>query len=275
MAASLGAPLMDMQSTTPIGRLMAALSVWSTEDFAQSFCMVGIAEAFDKTWFVALILAMKAAKLPVFIGCFGGLAVHVIIAAVIGYTASSMINLRYLQLATAALFFTMAGLYTYDWYHADPDADVIESGCADAVDDLGGGDDIKKELNNYGSSPASPKKKTGDLVVMSEAFLAVFIAEWGDRTQIAMFGQHASQPLMPVICGSLLAFALLTTSAVLLAKALSGVRIKEQWLFMIGALSFLVFGFQALYDTMEPAPGVINQVPIRAVHPLQTKPGQF
>jgi putative Ca2+/H+ antiporter (TMEM165/GDT1 family) len=233
-----------------IDRLVAALAVWSTEGFLQSFCMISVAEAFDKTWFVALILAMKTSKLPVFIGAFSALVLHTLIAASIGYTAASLINLRWLRLAAATLFFSMAGLYAYEWYNADPDADVVESGCADAEQETGGQAD---ELGSYGSTHVSPKKVSSSLIV--QAFVAVFIAEWGDRTQIAMFGQHASQPLMPVICGSLLAFALLTTSAVLVAKALSGVKIKEKSLSLIGALSFLLFGFQSLYDSIQTAPG--------------------
>jgi len=51
------------------------------------------------------------------------------------------------------------------------------------------------------------------LAVFGKAFMGVFIAEWGDRTQIAMIGQHASQPLIPVCIGSLIAFFLLTVSA--------------------------------------------------------------
>jgi putative Ca2+/H+ antiporter (TMEM165/GDT1 family) len=254
MASSFGATTGTFPASAlpmSIDRLTAALSVWSTEDFLQSFCMISVAEVFDKTWFVALILAMKTAKLPVFIGAFGALGLHTIIAAAIGYTAASLINLKWLQLAAATLFFGMAVLYAYDWYNADPNADVIENGCADAEQEMGG----PADGGHYGSTHVSPKRMTSSLIVAGETFVAVFIAEWGDRTQIAMFGQHASQPLMPVICGSLLAFALLTTSAVMVAKILSGVKIQEQTLSMIGGLSFLLFGFQSLYDSMRTPSG--------------------
>merc|ERR1719330_1578221 len=67
-----------------------------------------------------------------------------------------------------------------------------------------------------------------ELAVLGKSFMGVFIAEWGDRTQIAMIGQHASQPLVPVFLGSVLAFFFLTLSAVGAATLLSGQKIRER-----------------------------------------------
>jgi len=82
---------------------------------------------------------------------------------------------------------------------------------------------------------------------------AMFIAEWGDRTQIAMVGQHASQPLIPVCLGSLIAFFLLTFTAVLAGWFLAGRSLSEKSVYLFSAISFLVFALLAVRD------GITNQ----------------
>merc|ERR1719330_423338 len=77
-----------------------------------------------------------------------------------------------------------------------------------------------------------------ELAVLGKAFMGVFIAEWGDRTQIAMIGQHASQPLVPVFLGSVVAFLLLTLSAIGAAALLQGQRVPERVIHGVSALCF-------------------------------------
>ncbi len=50
----------------------------------------------------------------------------------------------------------------------------------------------------------------------------------GDRTQIAMVGQHAFQPLLPVIAGSAIAFFLVTLSAVFMGDLLGKWTMMER-----------------------------------------------
>ena len=42
--------------------------------------------------------------------------------------------------------------------------------------------------------------------VVMRVFIAVFVAEWGDRTQVAMVTLHSSAPWVPVCIGSMVAF---------------------------------------------------------------------
>merc|ERR1712217_124703 len=88
----------------------------------------------------------------------------------------------------------------------------------------------------------------GEWLVFTKSFMAVFIAEWGDRTQIAMVGQHASQPLIPVFLGSVVAFVLLTLSAVGAASMVSGLKLTEKFIYGVSSIFFAVFAVLALKD---------------------------
>uniref|UniRef100_A0A7S2MXY6 GDT1 family protein n=1 Tax=Zooxanthella nutricula TaxID=1333877 RepID=A0A7S2MXY6_9DINO len=271
--------------------------------------MVGMAELFDKTWFVALLYSLKYAKDVVFWGCFLALFAHTIIAVAIGYSINRLIPLKFLHFAATALYTFFAFLYLKDWYYADPDSDIIESGKAEVGEELGDAvaaeldkeaghgkpsaeavgtksevpevvyeadvadangskardeageeDPLFKEVDGKSSKANSASRSRGGFpakqrksmpLVFLECWMAMFIAEWGDRTQIAMIGQHASQPLIPVCCGSLLAFFLLTISAVAVGMCMDGVKLSEKKVHLVSSISFFVFAALSMWDGLS------------------------
>jgi putative Ca2+/H+ antiporter (TMEM165/GDT1 family) len=216
--------------------------------FASSLVMVGVAELFDKTWFMGLLLALKYKATTVFIGSYTALMLHTVLAAVFGYAFAKLLKPYVLDFLAAALFGIFFVLYMKDCIAADPDGDAIAAGKEEAGEEVGVNPDAEP---GSGTPPASPSGKTqsrGELGVFLKAWIAVFIAEWGDRTQIAMIGQHASQPLIPVFLGSTVAFFLLTGSAVCVAKLLTNQKISERLIYGVSCIAFGVFTALALKD---------------------------
>jgi len=276
---------------------------WVTACF-QSFCLVGSAELFDKTWFVALLMALRHPKGLVFTSCFSALAAHVGIAAVFGYGISKTMPIRVLHFSAAALYTVFAVLYFIDWHKADPNSDIISAGKEEAGESIpsefgessyGSTEEGKlcshkpsssasssssPSLASFSSSSADRKKETNKELakvsrIFTQCFMAMFIAEWGDRTQIAMVGQHASQPLIPVCVGSLMAFFLLTFSAVLAGWFLMGTRVSEKTVYFFAASSFMVFAILAAHDglKMKPASLVPSTVELFELEINSTQPG--
>merc|ERR1740120_460128 len=99
----------------------------SVEGFCRSVAVGGVAELFDKTWFMALLLALRYRALTVFVGSFSALFVHVILAAALGYTFARFLSMAVLNYMTAAVMLMFTFLYAKDWYDADPDKDAIEA----------------------------------------------------------------------------------------------------------------------------------------------------
>merc|ERR1719188_884433 len=79
-------------------------------------------------------------------------------------------------------------------------------------------------------------------------FFTVFIAEWGDRTQIAQISLQASLPVLPVCMGSLFAYFLLTVSAVAVASFLEGRQLNERLILGVSAICFLIFAIISLME---------------------------
>jgi len=223
--------------------------------FLLSLGMVGMAEMFDKTWFVALVMAMRHEKNIVFWACFAGLAVHVLIAAAFGYSISRLLAPSTLQFMAAALYGVFTILYAYDWYTTESNSDLMAAGKEEINEELD-----QEATPHYGAVKAKDAKGSSVLQGMSwlqirrvfmQCFMAVFIAEWGDRTQMAMIGIHASKPLIPVMLGSLLAFFLLTLSAVIVGVFLGDKTLSESTVKAVCAASFAVFTVIAIHDGIQ------------------------
>jgi len=217
--------------------------------FTKSLCMVGVAELFDKTWFMGLILAIRYSWFPVFVGSFTALFLHTILAAAFGYAFARLLQPHVLDFLAAGLFFVFAVMYSREAYQADADSDMISSGRDEAEEDMREEGSVDEVAPTYGAAKGKGAKASQNHnIVILRSFVAVFIAEWGDRTQIAMIGQHASQPLVPVFLGSCVAFFLLTLSAVGAAALLGGQKISERVVFSVSALCFYAFTASALWD---------------------------
>lgn len=296
------------------------------EVFWRSLALVGVAELFDKTWFMGLLLALRYSPRVVFAGSFTALFLHCFFAAAFGLAFARLVPQSVLNFLAAGLFAFFAVLYAKDWYQADPNNDAIaagreeaeqdcglrhsstsdDAGCAEndvstqqvigksvagqrepkffppdadaEEDDFWKGDTVDQkevdteteelqlvpdpEAGNADRDPDDAEEKavvadedaarTSDCrVAYTKSFIGVFIAEWGDRTQIAMIGQHASQPLIPVFIGSAIAFFLLTLSAVGLASVANKLKLSERTVHGLGALSFGLFAVLALKDSLD------------------------
>lgn len=197
----------------------------------RSFCVVGVAEIFDKTWFVALICALNYGKKISFTGGFLALALHVFLAAALGVAIAQLFSIRSLCFSTAIVFAILSAAYFWEYLIAEATDDVIQERSSEA-----------KEAMKGESNDASWLESLG------RVFLAVFVAEWGDRTQVAMITLHSSAPWLPVCLGSLVAFLVLTFSAVAAASLVQHAKLSERFILAVSAGSFFVFAILAFHD---------------------------
>jgi putative Ca2+/H+ antiporter (TMEM165/GDT1 family) len=79
-----------------------------------------------------------------------------------------------------------------------------------------------------------------NLRVFTQTFTMTFLAEWGDRSQIATIALAASKEPTGVVLGGLLGHALCTGLAVLGGKLLAS-SISERTVSLVGGSLFLVF----------------------------------
>ncbi len=81
--------------------------------------------------------------------------------------------------------------------------------------------------------------------MFAESFAVTFLAEWGDRSQIATVALAADYDPIGVTIGGICGHAACTSAAVLGGKRMAG-AISERMVGLCGGVLFLVFGVHAL-----------------------------
>ena len=156
------------------------------------FPLIFLAELPDKTMFAALVLASRGRPRAVWVGAAMAFTVHVAIATTVGAALFAVLPHRAVDAVVAALFFG-AAVYA-----------LVESG---------------RDQTALINREVATRRR-----VVTTAFVVIFVAEWGDLTQIvtANLAAHYHSPLS-VGVGALL--ALWTVAALAVASGQTLLRV--------------------------------------------------
>ncbi len=198
--------------------------------FSKGLSLITVSELGDKTFFIAVILAMSYSRKIVFAGVLAALAAMTIISVLVGQVAS-LLPANYVHYGEIILFigFGIKLLYAASQMPKDScDVEVVQE-AKEAVE--------KAEFKLSKEQIAT--------AIYLEAFVLTFIAEWGDRTQIATVALSAANNPVGVTIGAIIGHAICTALAVIGGKMLTG-RISERNLTFAGGGLFLLFGLLSL-----------------------------
>lgn len=180
--------------------------------FISTFALIFVAELPDKTAFAALFLATCHHPFAVFLGAAGAFVIQSLVAVTFG-SLLSLLPSMFVHIAAGILFLVFAVMM---WRKDDSDADEVE------CKETGKG-------NRFSKSVAS-------------AFMTIFIAEWGDLTQLATATLAAKYHApVTIFCASTLALWMVAGIGVLVgchAKKL----INPQFLQRTAASAFAIVG---------------------------------
>ncbi|MGN6474755.1 MAG: TMEM165/GDT1 family protein [Mycobacteriales bacterium] len=179
------------------------------------FALIVPAELPDKTFVATLVLATRFRAMPVFIGSALGLVVQAVIAVAVG-GAVAKLPATPVHAVSAAIFALGAVLMLRGI--EDPEAEEQE---------------VDREL---ASTPAEPSA----LRVTATSFAVLFLAEWGDLTQLltASLSAKYDDPIS-VFIGSAAGLVAVAVVAVIGGKALLRV-LPLAWIRRIAAAAFAV-----------------------------------
>jgi Ca2+/H+ antiporter, TMEM165/GDT1 family len=198
--------------------------------FTAGLLLITVSELGDKTFFIAVILAMHHSRRWVFTGVVAALAAMTILSVLFGQ-AASLLPKVYIHYAEIALFVAFGFKLLYDASKMSAADDKAE-------------DEIKEAKAAVEKADAQlPRQKTPWAIIV-EAFVLTFMAEWGDRTQIATIALAAGNNVIGVTLGAILGHAICAAIAVIGGKMIAG-RISERQLTFAGGCLFLIFGIVA------------------------------
>lgn len=187
------------------------------EAFLVSTGVVALAEIGDKTQLLALLLAAKFRKpIPIVLGILAATVVNHALAGAVGSWLMALIGPDVMRWILGISFIAMAG-----WMLIPDKLD----------------EDDARFSERFG--------------VFGATLLAFFLAEMGDKTQIATVAMAAQfKAFWAVVAGTTLGMMIANVPAVLLGDRLAG-RIPVRLVHGVAALIFLVLGLAVLFGVGE------------------------
>lgn len=194
------------------------------EAFTAGLLLITISELGDKTFFISVILSMKRSRRWVFLGAVLALAAMTVLSVLFGQLAT-LLPVAYVRWAEILLFLGFGMKLLYDGMRMSSQSDGCEEGEAAEV--------VARADQHLPKAPTA-------LAVIIEAFSLTFVAEWGDRTQIATIALAAAKNPFGVTIGAILGHAICAAIAVIGGRMICG-HISERTVTLLGGGLFLIF----------------------------------
>jgi Ca2+/H+ antiporter, TMEM165/GDT1 family len=208
--------------------------------FTAGLLLITVSELGDKTFFIAMILAMRHSKRLVMVGVVSALAAMTILSVLMG-RAVSFLPAVYIHYAEVALFLVFGVKLLYEASRMPAECKVTGSSDPTCISE-----GEQEAVAAVKQAEANLKHKT-PLAIVTEAFMLTFVAEWGDRTQIATIALAASNNPIGVTLGAILGHTICALIAVLGGYLVAG-RISERTIVTLGGVLFLIFGAIAWWE---------------------------
>uniref|UniRef100_A0A0C9SFI9 GDT1 family protein n=1 Tax=Amblyomma americanum TaxID=6943 RepID=A0A0C9SFI9_AMBAM len=240
-------------TTTPGADLTAESNTEFWHGFLGAISVIIVSELGDKTFFIAAILAMRHSRLVVFGGAISALAIMTVLSAALGF-ATTVIPRVYTHYLSIALFVFFGIRMIREAYFMPRDEgheeyeEVQKSLSKREVDDSAA--QARDSMVNMEAGVTTVTFGRRLRLFLSKIFFQAltltFVAEWGDRSQIATIILAAREDPVAVSLGAILGHSLCTLLAVI------GGRLVAQWISVrtvtfIGGIVFLIFAVSSLY----------------------------
>lgn len=177
-----------------------------------SFTLIGLAEIGDKSQLVCMTLAARHRHWPVMLGASAAFIVLNVLAVLFGASVAAWLPER----VTAAIVAVLFGAFGIN---------ALRSHSEEASEEV--------------------QERPGPGIFVT-TFLLIFVAEFGDKTQIAVAGLASSMAAVPVWIGATAALVLVSALGVWAGRTILQ-RLPMRWLHLVGGGIFLVFAFLAAW----------------------------
>jgi len=205
-----------------------------SEGFLSAFLLIFFSEIGDKTFFIAVLLALKQPKSAVFAGTFGALAVMSFISVALGEVLHKLDELIPLNTDLPLDDYAAVALLVYFGVSTIKDAAVPKQ------------EEEKAEAEEEVEGMNLDSQTTMSLIVST--FLLVFAAEWGDKSFLATIALAAASSPVGVVSGAIAGHGVATGIAVV-GGSLLGDYVSEKTAGYVGGSLFLIFAITTLAST--------------------------
>ncbi|MQL98427.1 hypothetical protein Taro_031134 [Colocasia esculenta] len=237
--------------------------------FFASLSMIMVSEIGDETFIIAALMAMRHPKSIVLSGALAALVVMTVLSTGLGRIVPNLISRKHTNsAATGKTLSSLANLYSFDDIYqcmysifAFVGSQCLYSmlslvyGCFTLLGDQIQSHHKKRKWKKY----VEEKLEAGQgkttfrrffsrfcTPIFLESFILTFLAEWGDRSQIATIALATHKNAIGVAVGATLGHTICTSIAVVGGSMLAA-KISQRTVATVGGLLFLGFSLSSYF----------------------------
>ncbi|XAR64875.1 hypothetical protein NMG60_11008758 [Bertholletia excelsa] len=209
-------------------------SLGPLDAFFASLFMIIVSEIGDETFIIAALMAMRHPKSLVLSGALSALFVMTVLSTGLGRIVPNLISRKHTNNAATVLYAFFGLRLLYIAWRADSKA-AQKKEMEEVEEKLEAGQG-KSTIRRIFSRFCTP--------IFLESFILTFLAEWGDRSQIATIALAAHKNAIGVAVGACVGHTLCTSLAVIGGSILAS-KISQKTVATIGGLLFLGFSLSS------------------------------
>lgn len=201
-----------------------------------SLSMILVSEIGDETFIIAALMAMRHPKSIVLSGALSALFIMTILSTGLGRIVPNLISRKHTNSAATVLYAFFGLRLLYIAWRADPKASQKKE--IEEVEEKLDGGQGKTAIRRFFSRFCTP--------IYLESFILTFLAEWGDRSQIATIALATHKNAIGVAAGATIGHTICTSVAVVGGSMLAS-KISQRTVATVGGLLFLGFSLSSYF----------------------------
>lgn len=204
--------------------------------FFASFSMILVSEIGDETFIIAALMAMRHPKSIVLSGALSALIVMTVLSTGLGRIVPNLISRKHTNSAATVLYAFFGLRLLYIAWRSDSNGSQKKE--MEEVEEKLEGGQSKTSFRRFFSRFCTP--------IFLESFILTFLAEWGDRSQIATIALATHKNAIGVAVGATIGHTICTSVAVVGGSMLAS-KISQGTVATIGGLLFLGFSLSSYF----------------------------
>ena len=224
--------------------------------FITSFILIVGSEIGDKTFFIAAILSMKHSPVVVFTGAICALFVMTVLSTGMGLILPSLLSKEITHYACICLFIVFGVRLLHDVFTSEDNGTEESEELKEVELEIAERDGHASPSSRIRSTDSKHTHHKNASIkewfnacesrrIAIQSFIMTFLAEWGDRSQIATIALASSKDPFGVTIGGVFGHCLCTGLAVIGGRLLAS-RISEKHVNLAGGCMFLFFAIASL-----------------------------
>lgn len=218
----------DLSDTVGLGVL---------DGFFASLSMILVSEIGDETFIIAALMAMRHPKSIVLSGALSALIVMTVLSTGLGRIVPNLISRKHTNSAATVLYAFFGLRLLYIAWRSDS-SKTSQKKEMEEVEEKLDTQQGKSKVRRVFSRFCTP--------IFLESFILTFLAEWGDRSQIATIALATHKDAIGVAVGATIGHTICTSIAVVGGSMLAS-KISQGTVATVGGLLFLGFSLSSYF----------------------------